>query len=223
MEKTLAKLFTDEVAFKHLKDVQAAVKIDQVNLKEAASAYQSKYKVRIKEGTKKKQLLIEEGKSDGLNEGESLQRYGEFLPSVQTPILNYLHFLTEEYYTEQDKKDDILREELDKEHGADYHYDFDMDQLSEEGETKNRELNHLNEAAQALQEAFPSKKYKTVPNVESFIYTNMDVGTFGRIKKLKALSLSENEEEAHSAWTKCMELCAKYNISMDDIPCSYEK
>ena len=76
MDSTLAKLFSDEVAFKHLKDVESAVKIDRANLKEAASAYQSKYKEQIKEGTRKRQLLIEAGERDGLSEGESLQKYG---------------------------------------------------------------------------------------------------------------------------------------------------
>lgn len=32
-------------------------------------------------------------------------------------------------------------------------------------------------------------------------------------------SFSDNESEAHAAWVKCMEICTKYKLNFDSIPC----
>jgi hypothetical protein len=42
--------------------------------------------------------------------------------------------------------------------------------------------------------------------------------TFVKIKKLKALSQSDNENEAAAAFIKCRELCKKYGLEYDKIP-----
>ena len=63
----------------------------------------------------------------------------------------------------------------------------------------------------------PFNKFLTWKVISIKIWTQ----TLG-IKKLKALSLSENEQEAHAAWVKCMEICKKYKLRYDDIPCKYD-
>ena len=44
-----------------------------------------------------------------------------------------------------------------------------------------------------------------------------------KIKKLKALSQSPNEKEAFLAYRKCLELCKKYDLEFDKIPCNVKK
>jgi hypothetical protein len=46
----------------------------------------------------------------------------------------------------------------------------------------------------------------------------MDSATFQKLKKLKALAKSDNEEEAFLAFRKCMELCKKFNLEFDKLP-----
>ena len=55
-----------------------------------------KYKQEIEEGTRKRQLLLTEGRNRGMSEDEVLSTFGQFLPSVQTPIMNFLFFLMRE-------------------------------------------------------------------------------------------------------------------------------
>ena len=56
--------------------------------------------------------------------------------------------------------------------------------------------------------------------IGKFIYGSLTTSEFKRIKKLKALSQSPNEEEAFLAYRKCLQLCKKYHLEFDKIPCN---
>ena len=48
------------------------------------------------------------------------------------------------------------------------------------------------------------KQAGTVPDMTEYVYGNITIETFQKLKKLKALSKSDNENEAFSAYTKCI-------------------
>lgn len=78
-----------------------------------ASEYNSRFQKEIEDGTRKRQLLLEQ--HPGEKEEEVLERYGKFLPSKQTPILNFLYFFVNEGY---DSERELLREVQDKKYGG---------------------------------------------------------------------------------------------------------
>ncbi|MCX6780108.1 MAG: hypothetical protein NT034_02930 [Candidatus Magasanikbacteria bacterium] len=59
---------------------------------------------------------------------------------------------------------------------------------------------------------------RKIPDQGQFIYGNLDISTFNKIKKLKALTLSENINEATTAFKACRSLCEKYELNYDKIP-----
>lgn len=171
------------------------VKKSQKGLKDIASSYNKRYWNEVQEGTKKQQLLLEDGKRRGLNEEEIVKRHG-FIPTIRTPILNYLYFLMNEYREEDEYRNrrmsEIMfgnnaktREEYDEEIGRLLHENIEL---------------------------------KNTPEMETFIYGNMTHEEFKRIKKLKRLSKSDNENEAFLAYSTCMKLCRKYGLDFDKIP-----
>ncbi len=182
---------TDPDLALRLEKKAAAVKKDRGNLVSAAVEYNKKFDREIEEGTKKRQLLLAEGKSAGLTEEEIFKNNTKFLPTRQTPILNYLYFIMRE------------TEDVDK-------------QLNELREKYNREFGHLNH------DEVQTELVQDPPEMFTFIYENMTVETFNKIKKLKALSHSPNEAEALLAYKKCRELCDKYNLEYEKIPCNIE-
>jgi len=56
--------------------------------------------------------------------------------------------------------------------------------------------------------------------MDTFIYGNMTHETFKKIKKLKALSRSDNENEAFLAYRMCLQLCERHGLDIDRIPCN---
>jgi len=56
------------------------------------------------------------------------------------------------------------------------------------------------------------------PELFEYLYGNITLGTFSKLKKLKALSRSNNKHEAYSAYRKCLDLCEEHNIDFDKIP-----
>jgi len=174
------------------------IKKNKADLVEAAKSYQTKYKKEIAEGTRKRHLMLTEGKEKGLKEEDIFKNNQIFIPTEQTPILNFLYFmLCEQQDTDAaikvlraaedlDKELSVLKEEFEKKYGAEVHKDHD---------TPN-----------------------DVPNMMSFVYKNIGDDTFSTIKKLKTLTMSENEQEAFIAFRKCMELCKKYNLEFSQIP-----
>jgi hypothetical protein len=139
--------------------------------------------------------LEQAGVADNTPEAEQVfKNNNEFMPTVQTPILNFLHFLTMEYKDIVENVDH-LKQKYDEQYGHLEHLDYELGK---------------------------SEAQVEAPHMEDYIYKNMDAGTFGKLKKLKALSFSSNEQEAHAAWQKCMELCEKFGISFDNIPCKLD-
>jgi ligand-binding sensor domain-containing protein len=65
-------------------------------------------------------------------------------------------------------------------------------------------------------------KLKDTPDMVNFLYGNITLDMFNKIKKLKALSKSPNEREAFLAYRKAIELCKQYNLDFDRIPCYVE-
>lgn len=177
-----------ETAERFLRKIEE-LKEDKQTLIEAANEYSKQYKEEIEEGTKKRQKLLSEGESKGMTEEEVLKEHGKFLPTIQTPILNFLYFILRE----ADDVDREMRELANKKLG----------QLYEEDNV----LVELNEAEDMFE----------------YLYKNMTHDTFNKVKKLKALSKSSNEEEAFLAYRKCLELCKKYNLEFDKIPCNVGK
>ncbi len=62
-----------------------------------------------------------------------------------------------------------------------------------------------------------------VPDVDNLIYGNCTHDMFKKVKKLKALSRSANENEAFVAYRMCLELCEKYGLDIDKVPCNVQK
>ena len=181
------------------------IKKNKTNLVEAAREYQDKYRSEIETGTQKRQLMLAEGKSKGIGVGLPTQLAEDkifennsiFIPTNQTPILNYLYFLLRE--TEfKDPDIEVLR--------LPEHLGRDIKLLKEEYESKYGTKIH--------------KEHKNdLPEVISFIYNGIDDGdTFAMIKKLKTLSESGNDQEATAAFKKGRELCKQYKLEWSKIP-----
>ena len=201
-ETSLVKLMQDNDDFiKRMELKKVAVKKDKEGLVSAAKIYENKYKDEIADGTKRRQLLIEDGRRKGKTEEEVVEGMALFIPSKQTPILNMLYFLLHEY---EDVQNDIqiLREDTDK--GLDFN-----------GLRKQLDDRYGHLTIKDIEE--------DIPDLLEFIYKNVTLDIFGKIKKLKALSRSPNEAEAFRAYTKCMELCKKYNLEFDRVPLDVEE
>lgn len=172
------------------------IRKNKADLVQAARTYQDKYKDEIETGTINHALKLTEGRSKGLKDDEIFQDNRMFIPTRETPILNYLFFLLRETkFEDVDLK--VLRNYCDA--------DKDMQLLKEEYETKYGALSH-------------EKHENDIPNMVSFVYCNIGDDTFATIKKLKTLSHSENEQEAFAAYRKCQDMCKKYNLEFDKIP-----
>ena len=83
-----------------------------------------------------------------------------------------------------------------------------------------RQRDRLNEQFGHLHEAdVKSAVLKEPPDMVNYLYGNITLDMFNKIKKLKALSKSPNEKEAFRAYRKANELCKQYNLDFDRIPC----
>lgn len=194
---TLDKLKDDPDFAKLFAKKAIEVKKHKDDLVCAAKTYEGKYKQEIDEGTKKRHLMLEDGKSRGLKEDDIFKDNQIFIPTHQTPILNYLYFL--------------LREE--KDHSA-------AIKVLRAAEDLDTELSVLKEQFEKKygQETHNDHKTQDIPNVVSFIYGHIGDDTMATLKKLKTMANSDNEKEAFVAYRKCTELCKKYGLEFDKIP-----
>lgn len=80
-------------------------------------------------------------------------------------------------------------------------------------EQYNRQHGHLQH------DEISTQNVKETPDVHTFLYGNVTADTFVKIKKLKALSKSPNENEAFVAYRKCLEYCQLLGLEFDKIPC----
>ena len=211
------------------------VKQDKQNLLNIADEYGSRYKEEILEGTQKRAKLLSEGKARGLTEDQVI--YNGFLPTVYTPLLNLLYFMlreTEDQDSRKYRQRDKINEALIKA-GQLSHEDGERDLSSSElSALIDEKLNELREEGladkrreevnkQFLEEEREKASLKDTPDMVEFLYGNLSLDDFNRIKKLKALAQSPNDDEAFLAFKKCRELCKEYNLDYDRIPCYVQK
>lgn len=222
MAFSLALLQQDPDFAALFKQKTETVKKDKTNLLTAARDFNREHEREIEEGTKKRALLLEEGKRKGLSEEETFQGNSLFIPTKQTPILNFLYFMmrAEKDREESNKRGQILGQKLM----------MLYEQLaSKEGhEAAERKIQHILESEEHFASVTPEdhsvqarhvgENEKEFQDVVGFLYGNVTQDTFVKIKKLKALSQSKNEAEAFSAYRKCVEMCKQHGLEFDKIP-----
>ena len=183
--------FTERIAKKTIE-----VKKDKAGLLKMATEYTDKYHDQVEAGTLKQMKMLGEGKSAGMSEDEVMKEVykGGFIPTKHTPILNLLFFLMSEgsqFDREASRELNELRTQYDKQYG------------------------HLEDTSELSENIVPPEE------MIKYIYGNMSQETLQKIKKLKALSKSDNENEAFSSYRKCLELCKQHGLDFDKIPSLY--
>lgn len=186
------------------------VKNDKQSLMEAAKEVEDANKEEIMEGTRKKSLLLTEGKERGLTEDEIMKEHGKFIPTVYTPILNLL------YYILKDSKEDTKRiqkfcHELNMQKGSISGDLYNVEDVSQLVEQYNKNYGHLQDNDKM------SKDTIETPEMEKYLFENCTYDVFCKIKKLKHLMSSSHEGESLSAYKKCRELCDKHNLDFEKI------
>ena len=215
------------------------IKQDKEHLLSAADEYGAKYQEEILEGTRKRALLLKEGEARGLSENEVMQEYGKFVPTVYTPILNFLYFMLRESEPQDRNKyrqRDMLNEQLIRlkqlshdEGNEDLSddqvaaiLDDKLKQLHAEtvAEEKRRQINQQFAAEETLPE--DEVKLKEPQEMVEYLYGNITLDQFSTLKKLKGLSQSDNIPEATAAFKKGKEMCIKLGLDWERIP-GYKK
>jgi len=189
MSNIVKLLQGDEDYLKRVKELKKLLQSDSASVRNQASAYAKKYSKEIHEGTKKLQLLIEDGKRRGLSEDDVLTRNG-FVPSKRTPVLNWIYFLNLEH-------DNPLHQKV-------------------QSDTKvlNETLN-----AESLTEKINYNEVNEPTDMIEHILGSANLDTFNKIKKLKALATNNpNQHESIAAEKACKKLCLKYDLEYSKIP-----
>jgi hypothetical protein len=233
MSMSLTKMLNDPSLLfdaDRLKEQTKKVEKDRKNISEAANQYNNKYHHEVEEGTRKTQLLIEDGKQKGLSEEETLQSYGKFLPSKRTPILNFLYFILREDGDVQEFEN--IRQEIHQKYG-----DSNVDEFVKEYLKRNASERYSSEFEQNRQKYnkefghveddfnYKNDNVNEPQDMENFIYGNVSTSDFQKLKKLKTLALSGecNEHESALAFTICKDLCKKLGLEFDKIPINNRK
>jgi hypothetical protein len=220
------------------------IKEDKQHLNAIASEYSSKYEREIAEGEKLKRNLLTEGERAGRTREESLSGHG-FIPQRCTPILNMLYFLLREseddecygkrHYERRDHMNETLVKNgraaieetyesanfsnLSEEEAARILDEFIDGQFSKPSSHERKAINaQFDNERRSSEEAFTLKE----PNsMVEYLYGSLTLDQFDILKKLKALAMSNiNQHESFLAWKKGQELCRKYQLDWDRIPCS---
>jgi len=217
MSMSLLAIMRDDPSLaRRMEQAKKEVVETKTNLMKNAAEYGELYAKEIEEGTRKRQLLLTEGERRGMNEAEVLKEFGKFIPSRSTPIMNFLYF-----FMRDGAHPDWLG--IQKKLFTDYGHTVE----------KAPEVKQLAQAVteDELEKIFglmvhEDEKYANVQEpqeMDRFIYGNMSHSMFVRIKKLKALSKSPNENEAFLAYRLALKLCKKYGLEFDKIPCMIER
>lgn len=180
-------------------------------LNENAAKYSQMYAEEIAEGTRQRQLLLTNGKAEGKSEEQVLREYGKFIPSKETPIMNFLYF----FMRDDGRQPNWLgiQKEMNEKLG---HTEKKIVQQTAQAVTEDE----LDQIFGLL--VHEEEKYTNVQepqNVDRYIYDNMTHEMFVKIKKLKALSKSPNENEAFIAYRLCLKLCERYGLDFDKVNC----
>jgi hypothetical protein len=247
-ELSLITIMRDDPEFgKRITKKVQEIKQDKEHLTAIANDYSKKYEQEIKEGTELRNRLLTEGSQKGLTEEQIMGSLGRFVPTVRTPILNLLHFMLREseddrhYGKRHYERRDQMNEALIKNGHAAITETYNNPNLNELSEAEAERIldefvddtfaPRTNPARKMVNNAFndPSQRnderaeLKEPEKMEEFLYGNLTLEQFDVLKKLKALAQSENISEATLAFKKCRELCAKYDLDFDKIPCTYKK
>lgn len=201
---------------RRLEQGRKEVEESKSKLLENANQYSEIYKQEILEGTRKRQLLLTEGAKRGLTEAEVLKDFGKFIPSNKTPIMNFLYF----FMRDGDHPDWLgIQKKLFNQYGH-------TDSNPSSSEVK-KVVEHVSQSVteDELDQIFglmvhEDEKYTNVQEpaeMDTFIYGKMTHPTYQKIKKLKTLSTSENENEAFLAYRLCMKLCKHYGLEFDKV------
>lgn len=118
----------DPILSRRLEKQTQKVKKHKEDLSKVAESYNQKFNREIREGTRRKQLLLEDGKRKGLSEEDTMKKYGKFIPSVYTPLLNFLYFFMKEH---EDNSFELLREKFDKKYGKLIHEEIERENIPE--------------------------------------------------------------------------------------------
>jgi hypothetical protein len=223
---SLMELLKNDFCFESLKGAKEETKKSKETLSQAAEEYNKSYEKEIRQGTIKRQLMLEAAGLGNATEEEQETFFKDnnvFMPTVQTPILNFLYFLTRDY-KEVETTFDQLREEYEAKYG---------DSVLGEGNLKHASVDtsvlrndwgdKLEKIAEGVDESNLDdyEADESVTSMEDYIYGNMDSRTFQKLKKLKAKSKSDNENEAFQAYRMCMKICKENGLDFDKIPDLY--
>jgi|ERR1035437_3393001 hypothetical protein len=210
-----------------VKDVEK----DKKTLLFHAQEYNKKFEQEIQEGTNKRKLMLTEGQSQGIKE-EEINWGNKFLPTVRTPILNFLYFILREQSTDADKEIENLKEsyhnqkgELEKDFYENKDIDTDflyllMNKSNLTNEEKEKARDSMNKMTGHIQDEYDAEKteFKSLGEMDSVMFEQIGHELFKRLKKLKALSYSCNENESVLAHSKFVKLCKEYKINPDKVP-----
>ena len=246
---SLMNIMQNDVEFgRRISKKVAEIKQDKKNLSDIATTYATKYKNEIAEGTELRKKLLTEGSSKGLTESEVMGNYGRFVPAIQTPILNLLYFMLREsdgdthfgerHYERRDQMNESLikngRASIDEtydspnfsklsESEAERILDeFIDDQFAPSSSPKRKAINAMVDEEKKTRPEEESIELKEPENMETLLYGELTLSQFDILKKLKALTKSPNVHEATLAFQKGKELCQKYELNWDKIPCSIQ-
>ena len=225
------------------------IKHDKESILGIANTYESKYKQEILEGTELRNRLLTEGTQKGLTEEQIMGSYGRFVPCLRTPILNLLYFMLRE--SEDDAhfgrshydRRDQMNESLVKSGHATISETYNSPNFSEMSESEaerildefiddrfsaptSPERKAVNNAFDAQKQSRPKEEEVTLKepeNMVEYLYADLTLDQFAVLKKLKSLTQSPNVNEATLAFKKGKELCAKYGLEWEKIPCYYDK
>ena len=204
MELVFARTRYDGDFSERIRKTTLEIEKDKKNLLNRSKDYDGKYKEEILEGTRKRQLLLGRAgnPTDPGEQARILADHGKFLPTKYTPILNMLYFMLRE---EEGPNWMSIKREYDERYGG-IQEDINLDR--EQLESKYGGLMHDEEKFEDVKEP---------EEMDSFIYGNMSHDTYRKIKKLKRLSRSSNQNEAFLAYRMCLQLCERYNLEFDKI------
>jgi len=230
---SLMELLKNDFNFESLAESKKQIKQSKQILTSNAADYNSQHSDEIDAGTRKRQLMLEAAGLDDANPEDQesfFKNSDEFMPTVQTPILNYLFFLTRDY---KDIMPELtkLREEyvdmygyLEHDYSPTHNTTAQSSTLTDEifNKTKEQHNNQFGHLTDDYELGSNDGQKTNVPHMEDYIYKNMDSKTFQKLKKLKAKSKSDNEHEAFQAYKLCMSICKENNLDFDKIPNLYE-
>lgn len=235
-ELSLVSIMKSDPTFsERIQKVSKKIQKDRSSVMNMATKYSEKYKDEIAQGTEQEKLLLTEGASQGLTPEQTMSKYGKFLPTIRTPILNWLYYFMEEekgimnetFISTQAKDSrmttiNLMKAELgeaqvlweDFENVTSSEIDLLTEQVKARHDKRFSHVDHtgLDSSGELKSDIDDS------PEMMTYLYGNLTLDMFNKLKKLKNLTKSPNEHEAFRAFQACRKLCDKFNLEFDKIP-----